>query len=403
MGSIYRRLEICSVNLQGPSSLRTTHLTHLQFLHPLASRFFAKPFSSAIDDELAVKSFLVSFLIDSCGLSSTRAVCVSDIYGERLGFSPARKPDGILELLRDHGFRTPHIARMISNWPLLLRVRCPQRTLLPKLEFFYSIGFTKEDLPALISKNPKYWLRSLEGHTRPVYSTLKAVLKSDDQVVHILKRARWGLPWMGEKNLGSNLVLLRGIGAPQSTIALMLKNFPSDMLAKHEKFCETVNEVKSLGFNVSKSVFALAVHVMTCGKAAKERCSKIYKEWGWSDDDILLAFQKAPLCLLVSEGKLKRTLDFLVNRMGCDAGAIAKYPVILLYNLERRIIPRCLVVQLLLEKGLIKKEWSLGSIMTTLESYFLKRYVNRYPDIAPQLLSVYTDSILRPSKTEKLS
>ncbi|GAB2269305.1 hypothetical protein Dimus_004228 [Dionaea muscipula] len=160
----------------------------------------------------------------------------------------------------------------------------------------------------------------------------------------------------------------------------MLKNFPSDMLTKHEKFCETVNEVKSLGFNVSKAVFVLAVHVMTYGKATKERCYKIYKEWGWSDDDILSAFQKAPLCPLVSEGKLKRTLDFLVNRIGCEAGAIAKYPGILLFNLERRIIPRCLVVQHLLENGLIKKKWNLGSAMMTLDSYFLEicEHVSRY-------------------------
>ncbi|GAB2269301.1 hypothetical protein Dimus_004224 [Dionaea muscipula] len=275
MRSICRRLAICSVNLQGPSNLRTAHL---QFLHPHASRFFAKPFSSATGDELPDKSFLVSFLIDSCGLSSKRAVSILEKYGERLGFSPSRKADGILELLRDHGFSNAHIARMVSAWPLLLRVRSPQRTLLPKLEFFYSIGFSKEDLPAFINKNPMYWLRSLENHIIPVYLTLKAVLQSDDQVVRILKRAQWRLAWMGGKNLGPNIAFLREIGAPQSTIALMLKIFPTDMLTKHEMFCVTINEVKSLGFDVSKAVFVVAVHVMTYGKAAKERCSKIYNE-----------------------------------------------------------------------------------------------------------------------------
>ncbi|GAB2269304.1 hypothetical protein Dimus_004227 [Dionaea muscipula] len=184
-----RRLAICSVNLQGLSNLRTAHWPHLQFLHPHASRFFAKPFSSATDDELPDKSFLVSYFIDSCGLFSTRAVSISEKYGERLGFSPSRKPDEILELLREHGFRTAHIARMVSTWPLLLRVRYPQRTLLPKFEFFYSIGFTKEDLPALISKQPMYCMSSLENHIIPLYSTLKAVLQSDGQVLRILKRA----------------------------------------------------------------------------------------------------------------------------------------------------------------------------------------------------------------------
>ncbi|GAB2230223.1 hypothetical protein Droror1_Dr00014481 [Drosera rotundifolia] len=82
---------------------------------------------------------------------------------------------------------------------------------------------------------------------------------------------------------------------------------------------------------------------------------QIYKEWGLSKDDILSAFLKAPQCVLFSEKKLRETLDFLVNKRGCQAEAIIQTPQILLYSLEKRFIPRCSVIHVLIQKGFVRK------------------------------------------------
>ena len=42
--------------------------------------------------------------------------------------------------------------------------------------------------------------------------------------------------------------------------------------------------------------------------------------------------------------------------MGCPSAVIARNPIIILFNLEKRIIPRYLVIQSLLAKGLLKND-----------------------------------------------
>ena len=49
--------------------------------------------------------------------------------------------------------------------------------------------------------------------------------------------------------------------------------------------------------------------------------------------------------MLLSEEKITEAVDFLVNKMGCPSAVIARNPIIILFNLEKRIIPRCLVIQ----------------------------------------------------------
>lgn len=60
--------------------------------------------------------------------------------------------------------------------------------------------------------------------------------------------------------------------------------------------------------------------------------------------------------MLLSEEKITEAVDFLVNKMGCPSAVIARNPIIILFNLEKRIIPRCLVIQSLLAKCLLKND-----------------------------------------------
>jgi mTERF domain-containing protein len=53
---------------------------------------------------------------------------------------------------------------------------------------------------------------------------------------------------------------------------------------------------------------------------------ELYKRWGWSKDVALLAFKKRPFCMLSSEEKITKAMDFLVNKMGWPSAAVARYP-----------------------------------------------------------------------------
>ncbi|GMH15357.1 hypothetical protein Nepgr_017198 [Nepenthes gracilis] len=393
-GSLCKRLAICPLNWWDFSYVRTTQLTHMPFpRNNVNSYIFVKQFSSASKDELC-QSFLVSYLINSCGLSSERAVCISLRHGVKLKFDSAKKPDSILSFFRNHGFADTHISKIISSDPLLLSCQDPEKILLPKFEFFYSIGFTKQDLPQFLHSNPTFLRRSIRDHVIPLYSIIRSVLHTDAKVVATMKRAGWGLHRYVNRDLGPNVAYLKEAGVPRSKIALLLRGYPSDLLLKHAEFCKSVDKVIDLGFDASMTVFVVAVHALNKGyNFTRDRCSKIYREWDWSDEDIVTAFRRHPGCLLLSEKKLTRTLDFLVNKMGCRAGQIAKCPSVLFRSLERTIIPRCSVVQVLLIKGL-KKDWSLSYVLSATEKIFLERFVTRYYDIVPQLMSVYQQKLL---------
>lgn len=87
-------------------------------------------------------------------------------------------------------------------------------------------------------------------------------------------------------------------------------------------------------------------------------------------------------------------MDFLVNRIGFLPATIFESPSLFHYNLEKRIIPRCLVVRSLQLKGLIKKDSRLLGFLSKTEKLFLERYVTKYKEEVPELLRVYQGKVV---------
>ncbi|BBG96561.1 Mitochondrial transcription termination factor family protein [Prunus dulcis] len=166
------------------------------------------------------------------------------------------------------------------------------------------------------------------------------------------------------------------------------------LMANAENFGRLVSEVKEMGFNLEKSTSVNALCAL-CGKnkLVWSRSREVLKTWGWSEGDFLSAFRKNPQCMIVSEKKLMQAMDLLVNKMGWSSGMIAKYPVVLSLSLERRLIPRCSVVKVLLLKGFINENLNLGSLLKRTEKQFLEIFVNRYLGEVPELLSVYQGKV----------
>lgn len=82
-------------------------------------------------------------------------------------------------------------------------------------------------------------------------------------------------------------------------------------------------------------------------------------------------------------------MDFLVNKMDWVSVAIARNPMVLSLSLEKRIIPRFSVIQVLLSKGLIRKDFHIGTVWLRSEKHFLISFVTKYQEDVPQLLSIY--------------
>lgn len=238
--------------------------------------------------------------------------------------------------------------------------------------------------------------RSLNKHLIPCYNFLKSVLLEDDKVITTLKRTSRAFLRNVADNMVPNIALLREIGAPQSTISLLVTNFPDMAFVKHSRFDMALREVSEMGFDPSRSAFVLAIQVILKLKKPKwESKLEVYKRWGWSKDVAFLAFKRCPLCMLVSDEKICKVMDFLVNQMGCSPEDIARNPVVMLLSLEKRIIPRCSVVQILQANGFLKNDISSATFLLPTEKYFLDRFVIKYLDHAPQLMNVYRGQIER--------
>ena len=372
--------------------LLKNRMTHLGFLQQNAFLIVKSYASTGLSEskhqqqQQEKHSFTVSYLINSCGLSSKSAILAS----QKVQLGNPDRPDSVLSLLKAHGFTNTQIAKLVRTHPMLL-LSDPGKTLLPKIEFFLSkVGVSSSDLTRILTLSPLLLVRSLENHLIPCYNFLKSVLVVDEKVITTLKRSQLSFLFDVTNNMVPNIALLREFGVPESAISFLVTNFPGTAFIKHAKFVKAVHEVKEMGFDPLKLVFVLAIQViLKMKKPMWESKLEVYKRWGWSKDVALLAFRRYPNCVLLSEEKITKTMDFLVHKMGRPSADIAKNPSVLGLSLEKRIIPRCSVVQVLLAKDLIKNKFSSATLLLPSEKCFLEKFVIKFQANVPQLLDVY--------------
>nr|GMC98856.1 transcription termination factor MTERF15, mitochondrial-like [Ipomoea batatas] len=118
-------------------------------------------------------------------------------------------------------------------------------------------------------------------------------------------------------------------------------------------------------------------------KSTVDKKLEIFRSYGWSDSEISTMLQKLPQPLTLSEVRLKKVLNFLMKELGYGSQYLAFRPVILIYSLEKKIIPRSGVLKILEENEL--RACSLFTAIVMSESKFLGDYVlpykNKLPDI----------------------
>ncbi|KAJ9696994.1 hypothetical protein PVL29_008966 [Vitis rotundifolia] len=335
----------------------TTQLHFLRNTTPFIIRYF-----SASNQH----SFTVSYLVNSCGLSPETAISAS----EKIHFENPKNPDSVLALLRDSGCTNTHITKIVTKLPSLLLVN-PEKTLLPKLEFFRSMGLSKKVLI-------------------PKHNFLKSVHVNNEGAMKILKRSSWS---SSGKTIAANIAVLRETGVPISHISFLVVRYHT-ICQKSDKFSENVKKVVEMGFNPLKFTFVNALQAF-CQMTESTRQQKMvmYRRWGWSEDEIVSAFRSRPQCMQLSEKKVTKVLDFLVNKMGWQPAVVARAPVAICLNFEKRVVPRCSVVKVLLLKGLVKKDLRLDHFLSLTEENFLDKYVIKYRDDIPQLLDLYQGKV----------
>ncbi|XP_010250785.2 PREDICTED: transcription termination factor MTERF5, chloroplastic-like [Nelumbo nucifera] len=311
----------------------------------------------------------------------------------KLRIKNKEKADSVIELLGTHGFTQADIAYLISRNPKLLLSNA-DRTLKPKLEFLEAFGISRSDLPRIVSLDTCLLQGSLENQIIPALSFLKGLIRNHEDLIYSLKQSTRLVKCNLQNVTQPNINTLRAHGVPESNIARLIVMQPNSVSLKAEDFKEAVERVKEMGFDPTSRSFVLAVRSVTgMSKLNWERKVNTLKRSGWFEDDVLMAFRVQPIFMLSSEKKMGILMEFFVSKLGLKPSDIAKCPNLFLVSLEKRIIPRCSVLQVLMSKGLIEKDVNVVWVLNSKKLIFENKFFIPYQDKAPEIKKAYQGEI----------
>lgn len=186
-----------------------------------------------------------------------------------------------------------------------------------------------------------------------------------------------------------NIGVLKVYGVPNSRISKMVVMEPIILSVNTAFLREVMKRVEELGFERGSGLYVMAIHAMcSMKKSIWEAKIELLKSLGWSQNEIFYAFRKMPLFMKCSEKKIKAGMDFFVNKLRWRPSDVARHPMLLMFSLEGRLIPRSKVWKILKYKELVD-EGELKRMLKLNENDFLRFYVTKYEKEVPYLLKAY--------------
>lgn len=327
-------------------------------------------------------SFTISYLMKSCGLSQERAVSAS----KHVSFESPEKPDSVLAFMKKHGFSDAQVSVVVRKYPRVLLCN-PKKIFTPKINFFASVGFSRSEIISLLAKSQNLLFARTEDRIIPNFSKLSDLLNSKDKTETAFCIKRY--PDLISRNfydkVAENIQIFKEAGVPEVSVLGWLKRQPRAFLTSPDKVKDTMEELKKMGFNPQQSRFLKGAYVMMAmNKLRWEEKIEHFKKLGVSEEMVKAAFRSHPWCMASSKEQIQKIMEFFVNEMGFKPVDVIKHPVLFSSSLERSITPRYSVYQVLLSKGLVKKQFFL-SIFTCPKTYFLQKFVGCHLQEAPEI------------------
>ncbi|XP_075082481.1 uncharacterized protein LOC107791225 [Nicotiana tabacum] len=334
--------------------------------------------------------FLVDFLVDSLGFSREEAVTTSNKVTR---LKPSKNPEFVINFFKISGFDNTQIKNIVSKSPKVLFSNV-DKTLKPKLEILQEIGFSGSDLVKFANANIHIFDRGVDTFLRPSLNYLRTLLGSDEDVVKAIKKASWLLGCNAPKIMAPNVLLLQNIGFSDLKLRKFILHHPRIMMRKTEWLEDIFHRVEAdFGISRESATFLHGISaVSSFSQSTLAEKVDVYRSFGWSDAHISTMARKLPFCFCLSEAKICKQLTFLMKEVGCTSEYLASRPKLLMYSLEKRVIPRYKVLKILHGKRL---NGGLGfySAACMTPSKFMKEVVLPYKDKLPLLYGSYMKSV----------
>ncbi|XP_039145967.1 transcription termination factor MTERF9, chloroplastic-like [Dioscorea cayenensis subsp. rotundata] len=331
-------------------------------------------------------SIVVDYLLSRLGFSPEKAAWASKHLNH---LKSLEKAETVLYFLKSYGFDESQIKKLVSLYPQALCCDV-ERTLKPKFEGLQGLGFSGQELAHLILSNHMVLRCNFERNVRPKIEFWRGILGSVELLCKLFKAKQWLLNASLELRVLPNLALLREVGVPDERITLIVQRHPRLVFQKPDYLKALAKKIEGMGIPHESSMFVWALSILMKITMTRFHAKlEFMKSLGWSEVDFLSAFQKNPIFLTVSETMMKKKIDFLVNEAGCKLSKLARDPRLLMFSLDKRLVPRHHVMQVLKSKGLYNGNFSLGYIMSYSEKKFVKKYLISHEEKVPELLDWY--------------
>lgn len=337
-------------------------------------------------------SFTANFLMNSYGFPPETALSVSKKF--QLDSKRVTSAIRVLSCLKSYGFSETQTANLVLSCPNILS----SRSIEPKLKFLVDNGFVGSHLHEICVTRSSFLMRSLGSHLKPLFEFLMKYIRTHDRVVAAIKVASWMLSANVEKTMQPNVDYLIKQGMTADRISDLIALSPRPILQKYDRIVYGVETLRSFGIEPNSPIFIHAFRVvLSMTKTNWDNKVKVFKSFGWSEEDIISAFRREPFCLSLSEEKLRNNVDLFVNVLKLDQQTLVRYPRFLMCS-TNSLQARYDVIKILESKGLVKGKiiW----ILTMAEKSFIEKIIKKNLDQAPDLLELYL-SKKEKKKTKK--
>ncbi|KAL3613432.1 hypothetical protein CASFOL_042695 [Castilleja foliolosa] len=271
------------------------------------------------------------------------------------------------------------------------------------------LGLCGPRLGILISRNPVLLCSSLDKSLRPWIEAIKEVLElngsqninSSDSVRDILFRILSRYYWVIGSNtrFRYNVAYLRNCGIVGSQLIMLLINERRLFQLGEVEIKGLVSRAIEMGFEMGSRML---VHgIMAIYGVSPETINKkitLLQTLGFTKDECKEMFVKAPVCLHLSEAKLKRAVAFYIDTVMLDKSVLVGTPILLGFSLEKRVIPRYKVLEMIKSKRLLKKASLFTAIFLT-DKKFVENFILRFNEDDAKELQVAYEKFLLESNT----
>ncbi|CAN1184871.1 Transcription termination factor MTERF8, chloroplastic [Linum perenne] len=332
-------------------------------------------------------SALFECLIETFKFPKTQALSIAARFPP---LKSSQKPQALFIYFRNLGFSHSHIQLAVFRRPQILFANI-DKNLKPKIQHFHNLGHEGSRLGLLVARLPALLTASLKKRLGPRLQTLQNIASQYDLAKGV-ERCCWVLVKYPESRLLSNIALLQSCGIVGSQLSMLFRMQPRIFLSEESRLRDLVSRTLDFGFSVKSRMFVHGLYTVS-GRSCitLERKFAIFSSYGFSKEECMEMFRKAPVLLRFSEEKLKFGMDFYLNTVKLTKNVVVYRPVLLMYSMKDRVVPRYHVLRAVESKGLLekKKKPNLCTVLSLTNDRFLEKFVCKYLDDAEELFMVY--------------